>query len=189
MASNPKEKKPKTTLEKYKLWRNWDYGLTAAKFAMPLVPFGVVLGLNWNDWVGDSASEGWSLGLGFGMLIVATVSAIIGIWKKDKLVNEKFSGVFYVAIVLAVIGFSFKLLATMINEMGNMFLYVSTGVIGSGIVDEVDKLAVVPKRAYYKELVEKNGLDKSSAKKIDEAEQAQREGEQAKKERMKRATE
>ncbi len=183
MAKESKKKQPKTTVEKYKYWRNWNVGLTAAKFAMPLIPFGTVLGLHWNQWVGNSASEGWSIGVGFGMLIVATISGIIGIWKKDELVNKAVSATFYVAIVLAIIGFAFKLMASMMNEMGDMFLYVASGVVGSGAIDQVNKSLVAPKAKYYKALVEENGLSRKSAQKIADEEQAKREGEEAKKER------
>ena len=58
-GKDKKPRKQRTTLQKYKLWRNWSYGLEAGKFAMPFIPFGIILGVNWSDWVGDSASEGW----------------------------------------------------------------------------------------------------------------------------------
>lgn len=184
MTSKNKPKKQKTTVQKYKFWRNWNYGLVAAKIAMPLVPFSTVLGLNWNDWVGNSPSEGWSIGIGFGMLIVATLSSVIGIWKKDELVKSKVSGILYVTIIFLIIGFGFKLLASIMNEMGNMFLYVSAGLAGSFGVDQVDKLAIAPKAQFYKELIETNGLSKSSAQKQDDREQARLEGEEAKKKRI-----
>ena len=179
-----KEKKPKTTLQKYKLWRNWDIGLTAAKFAAPAVPFGIVTGLNWDRWVDNSPSTGWSIGIGFGMLIVATISAILGIMKKDEVAKQKVSGVLYVAIILAIIGFSFKLLASIMSEMGDMFLYVAAGTAGSFTIDQVDKLAIKPEAQRYKKLVEDNGLSKSAARRMDDAEQAQIEGQKAKAERV-----
>lgn len=188
MAKTRKERKPKTTIQKYRFWRNWDIGLTSAKYAMPLIPFATVLGINWEEWV-TNASEGWSIGIGFGMLAIATIAGIIGIWKKDKIANEKISPVYYAAIVLAVIGFSFKLLSAMIDEMGNMFLYVSLGVIASGTIDQVDKSAISPKKQHYLKLVNDNGLSKASAKLIDDEEQAKKEGEEAKRKRQNRAVE
>lgn len=184
MAERIKVKKQKTTVQKYRFWRNWNVGLTAAKFAAPAVPFGIVLGLNWNDWVGNSPSEGWSIGIGFGMLIIATLSAVIGIWKKDELVKSKVSGLLYVTIIFLVIGFGFKLLASIMNEMGNMFLYVACGLAGSFGIDQVDKTFIVPEAARFKDLIEKNGLSKSSAKRMDDEEQAAKEGEKAKQERI-----
>lgn len=178
-------KKQRTTIEKYKYWRNWNVGLTATKFAMPMIPFGVVLGLNWSDWVGNSPSEGWSIGIGFGMLIVATISGIVAVWKKDELIESKVSAVFYIAIIMAVIGFGFKMLASMINEMGNMFLYISMGIVGSGVLDQVNKSAIAPRVKFYKNLVETNGLSKTAARDLDDTEQAKKEGEQAKAERNK----
>ena len=180
-----KNKKQKTTIEKYRYWRNWDIGLTAAKFAMPLASFGTVLGVNWNQWVGDSASQGWSIGIGFGMLIIATLSAMLAIWKKDDIVKSKVSGVLYIAIIFVVIGFGFKCLASIMSEMGDMFLYVAIGLVASFGVDEADKLAVRPKVLFYKNLVEENGLSKSTARIMDDTEQARLEGEEAKKERKK----
>ena len=184
MAERVKTKKQKTTVQKYKFWRNWNVGLTAAKFSMPAIPFGVVLGLNWSDWVGNNASEGWSIGIGFGMLIIASLSAVVGIWKKDELVKSKVSGLLYATIIFLVIGFGFKLLASIMNEMGNMFLYVAAGLGGSFGIDQVDKAAIAPKAAFYKELIEKNGLSKASAQRMDDTEQAKKEGEEAKKGRV-----
>ncbi len=183
MAKN-KQKKQRTTLQKFRFWRNWQLGLLGAKFAMPFIPFGIILGIHWNEWVGDSPSAGWSLGIGFGMLIVATASSIIGIWKKDEIAKSKISGVLYVALVFLTIGFALKLLASMINEMGDMLLYVSIGIAGSATVDEVDKLAINPNVVFYQDLVNTNGLSKSAAKKMDDTEQARKEGEEARKERI-----
>lgn len=179
-ASKKKPKTPKTTLQKLKYWKRWRLGLTVSEFAIPLIPFGVILGLNWSDWVGDSPSQGWSIGMGFGMLIVACISAIVGIWKKEEMVNSKVSGIFYVAIVLCLIGFSFKLLASVFSEFGDMFLYVSISVVGSGVTAQVNKSYVSAKVARYQKLVNDNGLDKKSAKEMADEEQAKKEGEEAK---------
>ncbi len=189
MAENngaKKIKKTKTTLQKYKTWRNASYGLAASEFAMPLIPFGVVLGLNWSDWVGNSQSEGWSIGVGFGMLIVATIMAMIGIWKKNDLINSKVSAVFYVAVVFAVVGFGLKLMASMINQLGDMFLYVALGIVGSGAVDQVNKAAIKPRMDFYSKLVKENGLTKTSAREMDDVAQAKKEGEEEKAKRAKK---
>ncbi len=189
MAENngaKKVKKTKTTLQKYKTWRNASYGLAASEFAMPLIPFGVVLGLNWSDWVGNSQSEGWSIGVGFGMLIVATIMAMIGIWKKNDLINSKVSAVFYVAVVFAVVGFGLKLMASMINQLGDMFLYVALGIVGSGAVDQVNKVAIKPRMDFYSKLVKENGLTKTSAREMDDVAQAKKEGEEEKAKRAKK---
>lgn len=185
-SNTKKVKKTKTTLQKYKTWRNATYALAGSEFAMPLIPFGIILGINWSDWVGNSQAEGWSIGLGFGMLIVATIMAMIGIWKKNDLINSKVSAIFYVAIVFAVVGFGLKLLASMINQLGDMFLYVALGVVGSGVVDQVNKAAVKPRMEFYSKLVKENGLSKASAKEIDDVAQAKKEGEEAKAQRAKK---
>lgn len=185
-SNTKKVKKTKTTLQKYKTWRNATYALAGSEFAMPLIPFGVILGINWSDWVGNSQAEGWSIGLGFGMLIVATIMAMIGIWKKNDLINSKVSAIFYVAVVFAVVGFGLKLLASMINQLGDMFLYVALGIVGSGTIDQVNKAAVKPRMEFYSKLVKENGLSKASAKEIDDVAQAKKEGEEAKAQRAKK---
>lgn len=179
-----KTKKKKTTLQKYKTWKWVHRGLYFSKFGAPAIPFGIVLGLNWNDWVGNQPAEGWSIGLGFGMLIVATISAVLAIVFKDEIVKSKVSGLLCAFLVFLVAGFSFKLLATIMNEFGNMFIYVSYGIAGSFALDQTDKTAIKPKVDFYKKLVEENGLDRKSAKRIDDTEQAAREGEEARKERI-----
>lgn len=189
MAGNNKikrTKKTKTTLQKYKTWRTTSYALAGSEFAMPLIPFGVVLGLNWGDWVGNSQSEGWSIGVGFGMLIVATIMAMIGIWKKNDLINSKVSAIFYVAVVFAVVGFGLKLMASMINQLGDMFLYVALGIVGSGSIDQVNKLAIKPRMEFYSKLVKENGLTKVSAREMDDVVQAKKEGEEEKAKRAKK---
>lgn len=177
-------KQPKTTLQKYNSWRRREYALIGAKFAAPLIPFGVTLGVNWNDWVGSRSSDGWSIGTGLGMLALATIASIAAIWKKDELMKSKMSGLLYVAIIFAVVGFGFMLMASMMNEMGKMFLVVAGGLLGSFAIDQVDKSYVKKKVAFYEELVDKNGLSKSAAKNMDETEQARIEGEKAKAERV-----
>lgn len=179
-----KTKQPKTTVQKLKYWQRWQKGILAGEFAMPVIPFGVILGINWDNWVGGSPSSGWSIGLGFGMLIVATIVAIAGIWKKDELVNSKMSGIFYVAVWMVIVGFGFKLIATVFNTFGDMFIYVALSVGGSGVLAQVNKSKVRVEIERYKKLVKENGLDKKSAREIEDAEQAKREGEEARKERV-----
>lgn len=178
-----KSKQPKTTVQKLNFWKRWRLGLTVGEFGMPLIPFGIILGINWSDWVGNSASEGWSIGMGFGMLIVSVICAIIGIWKKDEMVKSKVSGIFYVAIVLALMGFSFKLLASIFNSFGDMLLYVCFSVVGSGVVAQVNKSKVQNEVRRYERLVRENGLDKKSARELEDEEQARQEGKEANKER------
>ncbi len=184
MAEKIKEKKvkqPKTTLEKYRMWDRWHKTVWGSKFAMPLVPASIVLGLNWNEWVGNNTSKGWSIGVGFGMLIVACITSILAIMKRDEIIKKNISAVFIVAIVFLIVGFGFKLLASIANEFGDMFIYISFGVVAAAGVDQADKSLLMPKVEYYKGLVEENGLDKKSARRLEEEEQAKREGEQARK--------
>ena len=181
MEKKTKVKKEKTTLEKLKYWKRWQLGLTVSEFAMPVIPFGVILGINWSDWVGESASNGWTLAMGFGMLIVSVILAIVGIWKKDEVVNSKISGIFYIAIIMAILGFSFKLLASVFNTFGDMFLYVCTSVVASGAVAQVNKSYVKKEVLRYQELVKENGLDKKSEREIQDELQAKKEGEEKRK--------
>lgn len=176
-----KQKKQRTTVQKLSYWNGWHKGLTGMKIGTPAIPFAVSLGINWNEWVGGNASKGWSIGIGFGMLVVGTFAAMYGVWKKDELAEQKVSPVFYIATIFLIIGFSFMLLASIMNEMGVMLLYVSTGVFASATEDQVDKTLVRPRMAFYKELVKTNGLDKQSSREIEDRAQAAREGAEARK--------
>lgn len=181
--SAKKEKKARTTLQKYTLWHRWSIALEVTKYAMPAIPFGVILGINWSDWFGNNESQGWSIGVGFGMLIVSTVMAIVEIMKKDEIAKTNVSMLYYISIVFVLVGFSFKLLASIANEFGDMFLYVSCGIVGSGCVDQVNKAWISKKAAFYKKLVEDNELDDRIARKIAEQKQAEKEGQYKKKNR------
>lgn len=178
-----RSRKKKTTVQKYKFWNRFFLGMKGMEFASPLVPFATMVGLNWNEWFGQSESEGWSIGLGFGMLAVATIMAILEIMKRDELIKTKVSFAFFVAVVFVMIGFSFKLLASIMNEMGNFFLYVSCGIAGGGVMDQLNGMIIKPRAAFYKDLIEKNGLSRSAARRTDDVEQAAKEGEAARKAR------
>ena len=99
------------------------------------------------------------------------------------MVKSKVSGIFYVAIVLALMGFSFKLLASIFNSFGDMLLYVCFSVVGSGVVAQVNKSKVQNEVRRYERLVRENGLDKKSARELEDEEQAKQEGKEANKER------
>lgn len=181
MAKQRKPRKTKTTLEKSKSWKRGYNALKAGQFISPIIPFGVILGINWSDWFGEGASEGWSVGLGFGMLVIATVLAVVEIMKKDEFVKTKVSFVFYISVVFILVGFSFKLLASIMNEMGNYFLYIACGLLGGGGIDQINQAFVRPKADFYAKLVDENGLSDSSARKLMDAEQAKKEGEERRK--------
>lgn len=176
-------KPPRTTAQKFRFWRNVGYACKGVEFLSPLVPFSVMLGLNWENWFPKDAGTGWSIGLGFGMLIVSTLLAVWQIVKKDDLMKEKLSFLFSVCVVFVLFGFSFKLLSSIMSEMGDMFLYVGCGLLGGAMSDQADRIAFKPRREFYRKLIEENGLSKVSARKQEDIEQAKREGEERKKER------
>ena len=185
MAKQRKPRKTKTTLEKSKSWKRGNNALKAGQFISPIVPFGVILGINWSDWFGEGASEGWSVGLGFGMLVIATVLAVVEIMKKDELVKTKVSFVFFIAVVFLLFGLSFKLLAAIMNEMGNYFAYIAFGIFGGGAIDQCNQALVKPRVDFYSKLVQDNGLSRSGARELLEAQQAQKEGEEKRKKERK----
>lgn len=182
---NKPAKRQRTTLEKYRRWRGGYIALKAGEFVSPLVPFACILGLNWSEWFGAQASDGWSIGLGFGMLAVATVLAIAEIMKKDELVKTKVSFVFFIAVVFLLFGLSFKLLASIMNEMGNYFAYIAFGIFGGGAIDQCNQALVKPRVDFYSKLVKDNGLSRSGARELLEAQQAQKEGEEKRKKERK----
>lgn len=176
-------RKKRTINQKYRLWRNLFVSMKVMEFASPLVPFATLVGINWEEWFGKSQSEGWSIGLGFGMLAVATIMAILEIVKRDELMKTKLSFAFYAAVVFVMIGFSFKLLASIMSEMGDFFLYVSCGIAGGGVMDQMNAMMIKPRADFYKDLIEKNGLSRAAARRNDDVEQAAKEGEAARKAR------
>lgn len=143
------------TLRKYKAMK---YGLKAGTYTACLIPFGAILGANWNEWFAAQDEGSISIGVGFGMLLVATISTIICVMKRDEDFMKKFSPLLYVAILCAMWAVSFMFLASIMSEMGTMFLYTAIGIASGGVIDEVDKVVVEERYQIMLKVAEDNGL-------------------------------
>lgn len=152
------KKKTPSTLKTYRRWKALKTTLHISTYTLPVIPAGVMVGLNWEEWIAQTGN-GWSLGLGFGSLLVALIITIVGVAKKDKILSEKVSPLFYLAGALCIWAISFMFLASIMDEFGKMLLYTSFGLIGSASADQVAKVVIKPQVDFYKKLVEENGLD------------------------------
>ncbi len=168
------------TVKKMRSLRTASYALKAGSYVTCLVPSSVMLACNWNEWFGE-ANDHVSIGIGFGMLIISTLSTIFAVMKKDEEFFKKYSSLFPIAIVLLLWGATFAFLSQLSQQFSEMLIYTAIGVGCGAVEDEVNALAVKPKLAYYKKLVEEYGL----SKKADEESKAE---EQARKDRETRRT-
>ena len=174
-----KAKKELTTVQHLKRWKALKYTLNASIFVFPLIPAGIITGIHSEEWFGST--NGWSLGLGFGMLLVSFALTIIALWKKNDIMNSKVSGVIYLAIILSCWGFAFMFLASILNEFGKYFLYFALSLVGSGTADQINKSYVSKWVQFYQKLADDNGLTPSSAKQEEAKLKAQSEAESIKK--------
>jgi len=149
-----------------------------SKYAMPFVPATVMTIINWNEWFAETRG---SLPAGFTALIIATIIAIIGIFKKDKLAEKKVSVLFVFALALFVVAASFLWLANVMHEAGMMFLYTACAVTASAVDDQLEKSLVLPRLEEFNEDIKEGGLDKKTnrreerkAKRLAEIEEAKR---------------
>ena len=170
-----KEKKEVTTLQHLRRWKAANTAIRAGMYLCPVVPTGIVMGLNWQEWFCKDASQGWSIGIGFSMLLVAFLSAIVGMVKKDDVLRQKLGGFLYLAVLFAVIGVSLKLLSNILGELGNYFLYIAASLLGSvGCSTLSDKWSGEWVK-FYSGIAEENGLTSPAAKRKAAKEQAARE--------------
>ena len=107
----------------------------------------------------------WSLGLGFGMLILTVLVTILGIAKRDEVVKKFISPLFYFAGLLALWGFSLLFLARIASEFGYMLLWICLGLISGASADQVNRSKVQKEVVFYKKLIVDVGLDKKTEKK------------------------
>lgn len=184
-----KEKNQKSkTLSAYRKWTAAKWSLYAGTYVLPVVPAAIMVGVNWDEWFAQTGNNGWSLGLGFGSLLLALLITIIGIAKKDKLLSEKVSPLYYFAGVLVLWAVALMFLANVLQNFGQMLLYTSFGLIAGATSDQVNKVYVVKESAFYKELVDTNGLnarwEHKKAKRQDKKELAAQEAERERAERQ-----
>ena len=136
------------TLRKYKRIK---YGMKAGTYASCLIPFGVILGTHWSEWFAAQDESGISIGVGFGMLLVATISTIVCIMKRDEEFMKKFSPLLYVSVLCAMWAVSF------------MFLYTAIGIASGGVIDQVDSVFVDERYKILVKVAEDNGLTNKGA--------------------------
>lgn len=152
-----KNKRPRSkTLAKRNALKVAKTSLHAAKYAAPLVPVGIEVGINWDEWFNNS--NGFFVGSGFIMLMLSTFLTYLAVGKKKKLF-EKFSAFWNVAIILFCWGTSFMLLSSILHQIGFIFVFLGFSIVASAIADETETHLVDGSLAYYQELVDTNGLD------------------------------
>jgi len=175
-----KKKKTQTLIE-YQKWNRAKWGLWAGMFSAPLIPATIMTAVNWDEWF---AKSGISLPMGFALLLVSTLLSVLGMWKRDELINKKVSFVFYLCGLFLTFGASFLFLANLMAQVVYMFLATAGGLAISGTADQFNKSLVIPNVEDYKKLVEENGLDERSKKKQQRKEQAKKDAELEEKERQ-----
>ncbi len=160
------------TISTYRKWSVAKWSCYGGMYVLPLVPASVMTGINWEQWFKNC---GPSLPFGFITLLLGVVMTLIGIAKRDEIFKQNISGLFYFALVFAVLGLSFKFLSNICNQMGDMFLLTTIGIISGATSDQVNKSLITPRVKEYKKLIEDNCLDTRSMKKRERKERAERE--------------
>lgn len=153
-----KEKKPMTTLHKRNALRLGARSLKTLSYGAPVIPVSIMVGINWDEWFVKSG-QGWSVSMGFIMLILSTLLTYLSIAKKKKLI-EKFSAFWNVALIVICWAISFLFLSSILRELGMMLLYIGFSLVGAAISDEVETRVIEPKLSFYQGLVSEYGLDK-----------------------------
>lgn len=155
--------KERTTLQNYNSYKRLHRVMFYGKFALPIIPAIIVTGVNWDEWF---TKQGVSMPFGIATMLIAILMAIYSYSKSENTANgNKVSPFFFIGIILSILACSFMLLASILNQMGLMFIYVVAGVFGAGAVDQVDKTLIKERVSEYKELVETNELDNRIRKK------------------------
>ena len=172
------------TKSSYNKWNTAKWSLYAGTYVLPLTPAAIITGVNWNEWFNKENS--WSIGLGFGMMLITVLITIIGVAKRDKIMSEKVSSLYYLAAILACWAIVLMFLASIANQFGYMLLYTCFGLIGGATCDQVRKSKVDGEVQFYKELMIETGLDERENKRRERKEKARKE---AIEEQKRRATE
>lgn len=172
------------TKSSYNKWNTAKWSLYAGTYIFPLTPAAIITGVNWEEWFNKENS--WSIGLGFGMMLVTVLITIIGVAKRDKIMSEKVSSLYYLAAILACWAIVLMFLASIANQFGYMLLYTCFGLLGGATCDQVRRSKVDGEVKFYKELMIETGLDERESKKRARKEKARQE---AIEEQKRRATE
>ena len=153
-----KVKTPKTQTQKsYRNWSIVKWLLYGGTYATPLIPAGIMVGVNWEEWF--TPQESVSLGLGFASLLLTIVITIVGIGKRDKILRDSFSPLYYFAMILALWAIVLMFLASIAHELGTMLLYTCFGLVGGATCDQFRKTKVDENVNMYKALINEFELD------------------------------
>ena len=125
----------RTTLQEYKKYKKLDTTLRVSKYVLPTIPVIVVGGVNWQEWF---CKQGTSLPFGLATMLIAILSSLFAYSKSKNEKEQKVSPFFYIGAILAMFGISFLLLSNILREMGLMFMFAVLGIIGGGVMDQVD---------------------------------------------------
>lgn len=164
--------KKSQTLKSCEKWQGARVSLYVAKYLAPVLPATVISLVNWEEWF---AQTSWSLPYGLATLIIAILSTVIGITKKDKLVETKVSPIFFIALIMSIWGIAFLFLANIMQEVAYMLLWTCLGILASATADEVNTQVVEPRIEEYKTLIVENGLSKKQQAKIERQKKAEQE--------------
>ncbi|MCK9577608.1 MAG: hypothetical protein M0R51_17010 [Clostridia bacterium] len=167
------------TRSAYNKWRTLKWSLYGGTYTLPLVPAMVMVGVNWDEWVAQSRNA-WSIGLGFGMLLLTVFITILGIAKKDEVINKIASPLFYFAGILALWAFSLLFLSRIASEFGYMLLWTCLGLLAGASADQVNRSLVKKELAFYKKLIVDVGLDSKTEKRKLQKQLAKEEAEREK---------
>lgn len=150
-------KKKTKTQKKYRNLQIVRWSLYSGTYLIPLVPAGIMLGINWEEWF---SKDQWSIGLGFGMLLLTILITILGIAKKDEVVKKNVSALFYFAGLMSLWAVSLMFLASIANEFGYMLLYTACGLLGGATCEQINKTKIIKEVDQYKKILIQSGLKK-----------------------------
>lgn len=156
--------------------------IKVSKFILPFVPSGVLVGINWEDWIEET---GGSLPAGLIMAIFSAIIVSFGVTKKEQFEEKKISPIFVLTIGVAIAGVACLLLANILEELGITLLVSAIGAAASSVGDQINMSVITPKLQEYNDIIKEVGLDEKTNKKEERREQAKAELEEARR----RATE
>lgn len=177
---NSKKKEPlPPSVREYRKWRNLHYGLRVASYASPFVPFGVALGVNWNEWFPPDANA-TPTAIGLVMAVATLALSVVAMCNKDSEQMKKIGVFIPIGFAFLAWGVVCVLLSNILMELGKALLFTGVGILASAVEDSVDRTVVKEKYLYMKDLVDSNGLTESGAWKQEQKQQAEHDGQKQK---------
>lgn len=170
-----------TTVQHLHRWQAANASIRAGMYLCPAIPTAIVMAVNGEQWFGPQSRNGWSIGVGFAMLLTAFLSSILTVSNKDKVLKDKTSEFLFLGILFCVIGVGIVMLASILTELGWYFVYMGIALFGSmGCAIASDKWSGQWVE-FYKQVCEENGLTSPADKRKKARRQAAEE--EAKRER------